>query len=208
MKKKHLQGLYAITDSTLISEEKFGDVVEQAIQGGARIIQYRDKSHDFVKRLAQAQILRNLCQQYAIPLIINDDIELAQRVNAEGVHLGKEDGDIDSARAVLGDSAIIGISCYNQWILAEKAEKNGADYIAFGRFFSSSTKPLAVQADIHLLIQAKQRFTIPLVAIGGITVENGKKLIEAGADCLAVIHGLFGQSNVKFAAERFSALFE
>jgi len=206
--KKSLRGLYAITDSTLISKEKLSDTVEQAIQGGARIVQYRDKSQDSVKRLEQAQILCALCQKYAIPLIINDDIALAQRVSADGVHLGKEDGNIASARRILGDSAIIGVSCYNQFTLAQKAEKNGADYVAFGRFFSSSTKPLAVQAHIDLLIQAKQSLTIPIVAIGGITVENGQSLVEAGADCLAVIQGLFGQANVKSAAQGFSKLFE
>jgi len=206
--KKFLRGLYAITDSTLISEEKLRDTLEQAIQGGARIVQYRDKSQDSAKRLEQAQILRALCQKYAIPLIINDDIALAQRVSADGVHLGKEDGNIASARRILGDSAIIGVSCYNQFTLAQKAEKNGADYVAFGRFFSSSTKPLAVQASIDLLIQAKQSLTIPIVAIGGITVENAQSLVESGADCLAVIQGLFRQADVKSAAQGFSKLFE
>jgi len=206
--KKFLRGLYAITDSTLISEEKLRDTVEQAIQGGARIVQYRDKSQDSTKRFEQAQILCALCQKYAIPLIINDDIALAQRVSADGVHLGKEDGNIASARRILGDSAIIGVSCYNQFTLAKKAEKNGANYVAFGRFFSSSTKPLAVQASIDLLIQAKQSLTIPIVAIGGITVENAQSLVESGADCLAVIQGLFGQANVKSAAQSFSKLFE
>lgn len=204
---KSLSGLYAITDSDLIVEEKLIDIVEQAIVGGARIIQYRDKSQNATKRLEQAQNLKMLCRRYAIPLIINDDITLAQVVGADGVHLGKEDGSIATARRLLGNEAIIGISCYNQLVLAQQAIAAGATYIAFGRFFDSTTKPDAVLASVELLRTARQLTDKPIVAIGGITAENGKVLITAGADCLAVIGGLFGQRDVKIAARQFSQLF-
>jgi len=208
MRKNLLHGLYAITDSALIPAENFSDTVEQAILGGTKIIQYRDKTQDATKQFEQAYILRQLCQKYHIPLIINDNIELARQIKADGVHLGKQDENIATARAILGDKAIIGISCYNQLNLAEHAVKMGADYIAFGRFFNSPTKPNAVQASIDLLRQAKQRFkNIPIVAIGGITPENGKQLIEAGADCLAVISGVFGQTDVKMATQQYAELF-
>jgi len=208
MKKNFLHGLYAITDSVLIASDNFSGSVEQALLGGAKIIQYRDKTQDTTKQFKQAYALRQLCQQYHIPLIINDNIELARQIEADGVHLGKYDENIATARAILGNGAIIGVSCYNQLSLAEQAVKTGADYVAFGRFFNSPTKPDAVQASLDLLYEAKQRFkNIPIVAIGGITPENGKQLVEAGADCLAVISGVFGQTDVKMAAQRYAKLF-
>ena len=208
MTRNDLAGLYAITDSALISDENFSDSVEQAILGGVCAVQYRDKSKVTTKQFEQATALYQLCQKYHIPLIINDNIELAQQIKADGVHLGKHDENIIVARATLGEKAIIGVSCYNQLSLAEQAVKNGANYIAFGSFFSSSTKPNAVHASLDLLSQAKQKFkNIPIVAIGGITPDNGKLLIEAGADCLAVISGLFEQNDVKIAAQRYNELF-
>ena len=202
-----LTGLYAITDNNLIPKERFIDTIEQAIIGGVKIIQYRDKSDDKKLRLEQAHALNQLCHQYQIPLIINDDVELAQQVNAQGVHLGKDDVSLSTARAALGDEAIIGVSCYNQLPLAIKAIEVGATYIAYGRFFPSRIKPNAVHANIKLLRQTRQKLNCPLVAIGGITPDNGNELIKAGADCLAVIHGLFGQPDVKIAAQRYAQLF-
>ena len=209
MKTSCLRGLYAITDSTLIPAENFSDIVEQAIIGGACAVQYRDKTKDTAKQLDQARALHQLCQKHHIPLIINDNVELAQQISADGVHLGKHDGNIATARAILGNDAIIGVSCYNRLNLAEQAVKMGASYVAFGSFFNSSTKPNAIHASIDLLYQAKQRFkNIPIVAIGGITPENGKALVEAGVDCLAVIQGLFGQSDIKIAAQQYNELFD
>ncbi|BAP56639.1 thiamine monophosphate synthase [Thioploca ingrica] len=202
-----LRGLYAITDSHLIPSFRFVATVEEAIQGGARVVQYRDKSDNKKQRFQQAQALHHLCQQYQIPLIINDDVDLAQQVGAEGVHLGKEDAQLTTVRARLGHDVIIGVSCYNQLALAQDAVAAGATYVAFGRFFQSHTKPNAVVAHLDLLRQARQLLHCPIVAIGGITPDNGKQLITAGADCLAVIQGVFGQPNRSAAAQRYAQLF-
>ncbi|HDN26070.1 MAG TPA: thiamine phosphate synthase [Thioploca sp.] len=200
-----LHGLYAITDNSLVASRRF-EVIEQAMIGGAKILQYRDKNRDKELRKTQAKALRNLCYKYKIPFIINDDLKLAQQVNADGVHLGKDDPDIATARAVLGDDAIIGISCYNQLSLAQQAVEAGATYVAFGRFFRSHTKPQAVSCSIDVLREARQTLDCPLVAIGGIQPANGAELIAAGADFLAVVHGLFGQAEVTVAAQRYTQL--
>jgi thiamine-phosphate pyrophosphorylase len=205
MNNKQLSGLYAITDS---SQEQLAQDVELALKGGAHIIQYRDKSSDSHKRLAQTEKLLDLCRRHSAYLIINDDVELATTVGADGVHLGQDDLNITSAREQLGDQAIIGVSCYNRLELATAAQEAGADYVAFGRFFPSKTKPQAVQAEIELLSEAKKRLQLPIVAIGGITPENGAPLIAAGADMLAVIQGVLGQQDIRAAAEQFAKLFE
>ncbi|HEX9802732.1 MAG TPA: thiamine phosphate synthase [Gammaproteobacteria bacterium] len=208
MKKKLPRGLYAITDSKLLSPERLVEAVALAIQGGAAMIQYRDKGDDPMRRQWEATDLSNMCRPLGVPLIINDDVELAAQVMAKGVHLGKGDADIASARAKLGPNAIIGVSCYNDLDCAIDAEQAGADYVAFGSFFPSRTKPNAVKAEMELLRQAKQQLTIPVVAIGGINADNGAQLVEAGADMLAVITELFGQADVLGAAEKISNLFE
>lgn len=202
-----MHGLYAITDSRLCPGELMFKGVEEALRGGARVIQYRDKGTDQARREAEARGILELCRSYDALLIINDDIQLAKKSAADGVHLGREDGSLFEARVLLGADAVIGISCYNRIDLACQAVSIGADYIAFGRFFPSQSKPEAVLADPDLLRQAKQAFNTPLVAIGGITPENGASLIEAGADMLAAIHGVFGQPNIQSASQRLSALF-
>jgi thiamine-phosphate pyrophosphorylase len=203
-----MKGLYAITDSQLIPPAELAGRVSQAIAGGATIIQYRDKQRPPRERLQEATTLADLCRQCHVPLIINDDVELAAAVAAAGVHLGKGDTTPGQARKRLGKTAIIGISCYNQLERARHAVAAGADYLAFGRFFPSSSKPEAVPASPSLLTEARARFDLPLVAIGGITPANGRTLIEAGADLLAVIHGVFGQPDVRAAAEAYAALFK
>ncbi len=202
------RGLYAITDSALISPDQMIEAVALAIQGGAMMVQYRNKSSDESQHQWEAQDLVNLCRPLGVPLIINDDVQLAQQVRAHGVHLGKDDPHINEARAALGPNAIIGVSCYNDIERAVAAEKAGADYVAFGSFFPSTTKPKAVRAELSLLREAKKRLTIPVVAIGGITADNGAPLVEAGADLLAVIQGVFGQSDIRSAAEQIAHLFE
>ena len=202
------RGLYAITDSKLLSPERLVEAVALAIQGGAQMIQYRNKGGDAPQRQWEASDINNMCRALGIPLIINDDVALAARVMAAGVHLGKDDADIAAARATLGPRAIIGVSCYNDVAWAVAAEQAGADYVAFGSFFPSRVKPGAVRAEIDLIHEAKQKLTIPVVAIGGITADNGRQLIEAGADMLAVITEVFGQADIRGAAERFADLFE
>ncbi|MDX1757614.1 MAG: thiamine phosphate synthase [Marinobacter sp.] len=201
-------GLYAITDSLLTPPETLVDKVEAALCGGAVLIQYREKSAPESERLSQARDLQAACHNAGVPLIINDDPHLAQRVGAAGVHLGQGDRSLAEARHLLGDSAIIGITCHDSLALAADADTGGADYLAFGRFFASGTKPGAPPADQRILAQARQ-FDRPITAIGGVTIDNGAELILGGADLLAVVGGLFGvpEPAVEEQARRFSRLF-
>lgn len=203
-----LHGLYAITDRRLATGLQLADQVARALAGGARVIQYRDKGADQERRRREATALLRLCRQAGVPLIINDDLELAYQIGADGIHLGRDDPDPAAARARLGADALIGISCYNRLPLARQAQDAGADYIAFGRFFPSSSKPDAVPADPALLQEARRQLSIPIVAIGGITPENGGPLVAAGADMLAVIQGIFGQPDIQTACQRFLPLFD
>jgi thiamine-phosphate pyrophosphorylase len=205
--KSRITGLYAIADTQYLDDTRLLLAVGEAVAGGARVIQYRDKQHTAAKRMQQAKGLAALCRQQGALFIVNDDVALAKQAQADGVHLGREDAALAQAREQLGPRAIIGVSCYNELARAEVAEKQGANYIAFGRFFPSRTKPQAVQANIDLLREARKKLHIPVVAIGGITPENGAALIAAGADALAVIEGVFGQADVRGAAERYAKLF-
>ncbi|MDH3354115.1 MAG: thiamine phosphate synthase [Chromatiales bacterium] len=203
------KGLYAITDSGLIGESLI-DSVEATIHGGACVIQYRDKSVDQQRRVEEATALKQLCRHHDVLFVINDDLELAAQISADGLHIGQDDGSLLEARQQLGEDAIIGISCYNSLELAIAAQEEGADYVAFGRFFSSNTKPDAVAADIALLERAKESIKLPVVAIGGITAENGAQLVEAGADMLAVISDIFDRptvSEITAASQRFQPIF-
>ena len=201
------RGLYAVTDSEL-SGTTLVQYVAHAIQGGAVMIQYRDKSTDAGQRLWQANDLQMLCQSLRVPLIINDDIELAVQCRAAGVHLGKDDATIEQARAALGEQAIIGVSCYASLPLALAAQAAGADYVAFGSFFASPTKPDAVRADLDLLRAARGELHIPIAVIGGITPDNGRALVDAGADLLAAVSGVFAAPDVSGAAQRYAELFK
>lgn len=207
MKKTLLHGLYAITDESLMPESNFVYQAEQALLGGAKIIQYRDKSNNSKKRLFQATELKKLCQQYNALLIINDDIALAKTVQAHGLHLGKDDATINMARQQLGSGSIIGISCYDQLSLALAAEKASADYIAFGAFFPSPTKPQARAVNPELLQTAKGQLKIPICAIGGITTDNANAVIKQGADMTAVITSLFSSDDIQATASHFTRLF-
>jgi thiamine-phosphate pyrophosphorylase len=203
-----LSGLYAITDAALQEPEQLPERVALAIDGGARLVQYRDKSGDRAARLHQARVLAELCRARGALLIINDDAQLAADSGADGVHLGRDDGDPAAARRRLGAGAIIGVSCYDQWARALQAVEQGADYIAFGRFFPSRTKPQAVQASLDLIRRAKQQLAVPVAAIGGITAQNGAQLVAAGADMLAVVQGVFAAADIRQAASAYAALFD
>lgn len=203
-----LHGLYAITDPTLATEDSLLAQAREALEGGARIIQYRDKGSNESRRRSEAEQLQALCKDHGALFIINDDLALAAAIKADGLHLGRDDLGLGEARRTLGSNAIIGVSCYNELERARQAQAAGADYVAFGRFFPSITKPQAIQAEIALLLQAKQALEIPIVAIGGITPENGAPLVQAGADMLAVIQGVFAQPNIHQACQKFAKLFE
>lgn len=204
-----LRGLYAITDSQLLAG-RFLSHVEAALDGGVTLLQYRDKSDDAAQRLREAEALAKLCERYTTQLIINDDAELAARLGV-GVHLGQTDGPLTPARTLLGHQAIIGSTCHAQLELAEQAAREGASYVAFGRFFNSVTKPGAPAASVELLEQARRRVNLPIAVIGGITLDNAAPLVAHGADLLAVIHGLFGADSAQEVTRRaraFNALFE
>ncbi|MBC3362993.1 thiamine phosphate synthase [Pseudomonas sp. SWRI154] len=204
-----LRGLYAVTDSQLLAG-RFLAYVEAALEGGVTLLQYRDKSSDEARRLREAEALRNLCERYKTQLIINDDAELAARLGV-GVHLGQTDGPLAPVRALLGHKAIVGSTCHASLELAEQAVREGASYVAFGRFFNSNTKPGAPAANLELLEQARIKLHIPLCAIGGITLENAAPLVAHGVDLLAVVHGLFGADStaeVTRRARAFNALLQ
>lgn len=204
-----LKGLYGVTDSQLQPDDRIlVETVEQALQGGMKVLQYRDKSLDHNKRFRQAGALKVLCHKYQALLLINDDVDLALAVEADGVHLGQQDEALADARARLGDYAIIGISCEGSLELARTAVEQGANYIAFGRFFPSRTKPDAKPAEVSLLTEAKKRFDLPVVAIGGITVDNAPELIQRGADMVAVVNNLFASRDIQHRTQSFNALFQ
>ena len=205
---RRIQGVYAITDPIAGEGERLLLHVRQALEGGVRILQYRDKTSNQTRRRTEAQALLALCEAYGATFIINDDVELAAEVGAHGLPIGRHDAALQLARQRLGNDAIIGVSCYNRLELAREAAAAGADYVAFGRFFPSQTKPDAAQAEASILRQAKAELSLPVVAIGGISPENGGQLIEQGADALAIIQGIFAQIDIKAAAQRHAALFQ
>jgi thiamine-phosphate pyrophosphorylase len=191
-----LRGLYAITPEA-------PDVVEkarQALEGGVALLQYRRKRRD----LHEARAIVALARRHAVPVIINDDVELALEVDADGAHLGREDGDFAFARKKM-KTKLLGASCYNDRELARKAVRSGADYVAFGSVFASPTKPAAVRAPLELFGQTD--LGVPLCAIGGITLENAPQLIAAGASLLAVISDLFEAPDVAQRAAQYQRLF-
>lgn len=204
LRHRLIHGLYAITDGPRTDLQA---VAEAALCGGAGMLQYRDKTADRARRRAEAAALQALCRAHGVPLIINDDVALAAVVGAAGVHLGEQDVDIATARARLGPDAIIGASCYDSLQRARQLAAAGADYLAFGAFFPSPTKPHARRATPALLREAAV-LGLPRVAIGGITPDNAPALIAAGADLLAVVSGVFGATDVRAAAHRYAILFE
>jgi len=198
-----ISGLYAITPDAL-NPDALLPPLESCIAGGVHVVQYRNKmSAPHAEILG---VLIPLCRRYGVTLIVNDDIALAQL--ADGVHLGKDDGDIATARRQLGPDKIIGVSCYNSLPAALQAQQAGADYVAFGSVFTSSTKPQAPRASLELLREAKAQLHIPIVAIGGVTLQNAPLAIAAGADAVAAISSVFGAPDVKQAAQDFSNLFK
>ena len=201
-----IKGLYAITPdmtdlNTLIQK------TQSAIEGGAFMVQYRSKIHDRDVKMQQCAAILRLCREYDVPCIVNDDVEMCHILEADGVHLGENDDNIAEVRRILGEDAIIGSSCYDQLDRAKQAQKEGATYVAFGAMFPTPTKPNAPRATLELLREAKSEIEIPIVAIGGITVNNAHDVIEAGADAIAVITSLYESNSIKETAETFLKMF-
>jgi thiamine-phosphate pyrophosphorylase len=205
--KQRLAGLYAVTPD-MADTEALCALVRDALVGGARAIQYRNKTASASLRRTQATRLHAVCSEHAVPLIVNDDVELALEIGAEGVHLGRDDGSVAAARAHLGPERLLGASCYDSLARAQAAIGEGADHVAFGAAYPSTVKPAAIRAGADVFRAARARFDVPIVAIGGITAANAPALIEVGVDALAVISAVFGATNVREAARSFSVLFE
>ena len=203
--RSSISGLYAITPDEPDTAELLRKV-RCALRGGARIVQYRNKLAGTALRLNQAAELRGLTHEFAATFIVNDDAQLAARVDADGVHLGGGDGSIVATRALLGANKLIGVSCYNRLDLARQAAREGSNYVAFGAFFASAVKPNAPVASLELLREARSQLSLPVVAIGGITLQNGAQLLAAGASALAVISAVFSAPDIEQTARRFSAL--
>jgi thiamine-phosphate pyrophosphorylase len=198
-----MRGLYAITPDSA-DTDSLARKVEQALKAGVAMLQYRNKTISKDKRLLQAKELAPLARGYGVPFIVNDDVEIALAVGANGVHLGKEDGDLALARSKL-PGKIIGASCYNDLELARNAVRTGANYVAFGSVFPSPTKPAAVRAPLSLF---ENNLGVPLCAIGGVTLDNAPQAIAAGASLLAVISDLFDAPDIAARASLYRKLFQ
>ena len=202
-----IKGLYAITpdiaDTSLLLQK-----VEAALQGGINVLQYRNKAASHKLQSQQARAILPLCRQYNVPLIINDSVKLCLTLDADGVHLGADDGNLSEVRVRIGNDKILGASCYNRFDLALSAQQAGANYVAFGACFASETKPNAPVAGLDLFVKAKNELNIPAVAIGGITLQNAPSVIHAGAKAIAVINAIFNANDVKLASQQFSLLFK
>ncbi len=205
-----IHGLYAITPDELNTEALLAKT-EAALKGGVNVLQYRNKAADHKLQTKQARLLHILCKEYNVPLIINDSVKLCLTLDADGVHLGANDGNLAQARARLGANKILGASCYNRLDLAVAAARDGVDYAAFGACFASVTKPGAPLAPLDLFKEAKQQIKIPLVAIGGIDLHNARLAINAGADAVAVVGALFNESDdlkITQTAKEFLSIFD
>ena len=201
-----IRGLYAVTPNEADTDLLLAKV-EAALQGGISMLQYRNKLADHKLQTQQARAILPLCRQYQVPFIINDSVKLCLTLDADGVHIGAEDGNLTEIRARMGPDKILGASCYDRFDLALAAQQAGVDYVAFGACFASSTKPNAPVANLSLFDQARTQLTIPAVAIGGITLTNAPQVIAAGADSLAVINAIFNATDVKSSTEQFTQLF-
>ena len=206
-KLHNIKGLYAITsDERNLSILK--SKVESSIKGGATLVQYRSKILFKNDQKKQAEEIKKICDYYKIPLIINDDIELCSILDADGVHLGENDVNLEKARFILGPEKIVGVSCYNSIDRVKISQDKGATYVALGACFQSATKPNAPIASVDLIALVLKNFQVPLVAIGGITLENIDLIINEGVECCAVINNLFKSEDIEGTAKQFSSLLQ
>jgi thiamine-phosphate pyrophosphorylase len=199
-----LRGLYAVTDGR--GGDALLDLVDALLRGGAALVQYRAKQVSAARRHAEAAALLVLCRAHRVPLIVNDDLDLAVAIGADGVHLGRDDAPLAVARQRLGQDAIVGVSCYAEFDRARTAASGGADYVAFGSLFPSPTKPAAPQAPLALLGRARRELALPVCAIGGITLANAGQALAAGSDLLAVISDLAEAPDPQARAAAYAAL--
>ena len=202
----YLRGLYLVTPDDPDSASLAGRCA-QALRGSPALLQYRSKLADRALRREQARALLPLCRDAGVPLVINDDLAMALEIGAGGVHLGREDGDVAAARAALGEDRLLGVSCYDDFELARAACRAGADYVAFGAIYPSPTKPHATRAPLELLSRARDELCVPVAAIGGITHDNARAVVDAGASLLAVISDVFERPDPAARAGAYRALF-
>jgi len=200
-------GVYWLTPSGISDTRKLVSLAGEVLNGGVCMVQYREKSLTNKKRYDQALQLKKICAAYNVPFIVNDCLELAQSINADGVHIGKEDSSLELARSALGEKKIIGVSCYNDLDKAKKIVRNGADYIALGRFHPSKTKPNAPTCSLEILKNAANKISIPIIAIGGINLDNAPNLIRHGATHIAIIDAISKAKCSYLATKRLSKLF-
>lgn len=193
-------GIYPVTDDAFMNLPDHRDILSEVVGAGIAMLQFRTKHGDRVRARRQVGLLLEICRQYKTPLIVNDDVELCTLSGADGVHLGRTDPDIAGARSALGPGAIIGATCHDSLELALAAQNQGADYVAFGRFFPSVSKPEATPARLEILREARKTLDLPIAAIGGIDHNNANQALAAGVDLLAVIHAIFGAPDPGAAA--------
>lgn len=201
-----IAGLYAVTPDESDTASLLART-DALLAAGTRLLQYRNKTAPSALRLEQARALRALCSRYGARLIVNDSVDLALAVGADGVHLGRADGSVAEARARVGPSGLVGASCYDRFELATRAIADGADHVAFGSVYPSAVKPDAVHAPLELIRRARRELPVPVVAIGGITPENAAPVIEAGAHALAAISALYGAAEPAAVVRAYARLF-
>ncbi|MGB9711347.1 MAG: thiamine phosphate synthase [Thermodesulfovibrio sp.] len=201
-----LKGLYVITDEKLTPYEKILEMVEEALNGGACVVQLRDKTNSDNFLLPYGFLLKELCEKYNAYFIVNDRVDLAMKLDAHGVHIGKEDADISEVKEKLKNK-IIGVSCYGDIKKAKNMESLGACYVAFGSFYYSPTKPQAEIVDKSIIIEAKKILSIPVCVIGGLNVERAKELVNLGADIVAVVSDIWTAPSIRERAKEYKNLF-
>jgi thiamine-phosphate pyrophosphorylase len=202
-----LRGLYVITDTHLIPRSRFAATVEAAVRGGATMVQLREKETPPEEVIRLGRDILAVTRRYGALLIVNDHPAVAREIGADGVHVGRDDPPVAETRAIVGPHVIIGASCYGEIERAVAAEQAGADYVAFGTPFPSPTKPKRTDISLEIFQAAKQRVRVPVFAIGGITLANAPQVIDAGADGIAVVSGVFAASDVEAAARALAQLF-
>jgi thiamine-phosphate pyrophosphorylase len=203
---KCVKGLYLVTPDWA-DTDRLLDVTGQALQAGAALVQYRNKTAATDLRQEQAAALLALCRRHGRPMIVNDHLGLCEQLDADGVHVGGTDAPVAAVRTALGADKIVGASCYGQFALAQAAQDAGASYVAFGGFYPSKVKVYEVSTRPAIVAEAKARLRVPVVVIGGMTAENARPLAALGADMVAAISSVYLAPDAYAAAKEFANLF-